>query len=118
MMHIFQKHKRLTSLILISVQVLIFGITVFHHHNYHSTGYNEISFSDNFGSNKITDVFTDENGQCRIIEFVHSTISLFHQKTYQDLPPNHFAIFYRDVEEQHYHNIILSYHTLRAPPLS
>jgi hypothetical protein len=117
-MSIFKKHIRLISLVLLSVQVFIFGITVFHHHNFHSSGYNEISFSDYFGSNKFADTFTDENGQCRIIEFVHSTYSSYSQIINPDLPPNHFVFFNPAVEDQHYRSLILSYHTLRAPPLS
>lgn len=102
----------------LAVQFLILGISSFHYHNPFNFTFSSTTLFSSTNTVKISDPFLSDTGQCRLLEFIHTTYSTL-------ITPHFSSIFFNDIKiisrflDYPFYQSFQGYHSsLRAPPVS
>jgi hypothetical protein len=116
-MILIQRYKTYISAIVLAAQISILGISVLHTHVRHIHEIKEISFSDKISSEHIADPFLDENGKCKIFEFVQSVSKFLISEPNYCLAPLNTKTVLRQNNQDFVQSSSKLVYGLRAPPV-
>jgi len=116
-MTLSQKHKKYVSAFVLAAQISILGISVLHTHVRHIHEIKEISFSDKISSEHIADPFLDENGKCKIFEFVQSVSKFLISGPNYCLAPLNTKIVLKQSGQDFFFSTPKIANGFRAPPV-
>jgi hypothetical protein len=111
------RFKKYISAFILAVQISILGISALHTHVHHALAANELSFSSLYDSNQVTDPFLDENGKCKIFEFVQSVSNFLISNPNYYITPLNTKIVLKQSGQDFFFSTPKITNGLRAPPV-
>ncbi|MFA3781661.1 hypothetical protein ABRY23_01195 [Melioribacteraceae bacterium 4301-Me] len=115
-MSLKKKYIKYTAVINLTVQLLIIGISSLHYHNLYNLSFNNIASLSSNDAVKVSDPFLSNSGQCKLLEFIHTTYNTIITPSFAALSLYNIKIIDKVLDYQFYKSFYGFSSSLRAPP--